>query len=164
MIFTIQTCNYIQGHFHLASFHTCHGYAEINGARDSPADSSNATLADANHHKTQQKKRAKLTKLRSNFQTRQSWSNMNQDSLTALSISRLKCVKHILVYCLAVIWENLWHGCHVENRRAKTKHRSTRSMLPTCQVYRRNPLRSLPCNITTFIHNTAVPTFSQKYY
>lgn len=38
------------------SFQTCHGNARIYGAWDSPADGSNATLMDANHSITQQKK------------------------------------------------------------------------------------------------------------
>lgn len=56
-----------------------------------------------------------LTKLRSKCQTR-CWSNMDQDSVTALSISCLRCCqKHILVCCLAVIWENLWHNRNLGN-------------------------------------------------
>lgn len=38
-------------------FHTCHGNARIDGARDSPADRGNATLMGANRHKTQQKRK-----------------------------------------------------------------------------------------------------------
>ena len=45
----------------LATFHTCHGYAGIDGARDSPADGSNATLRDATAIKTQQKKKMEQT-------------------------------------------------------------------------------------------------------
>ena len=57
-----------------------------------------------------------LMKLRSNYQTRQCWSNMGHESVTALPISCLKFFqKHILVYYFAVIWETLWPGCHVEN-------------------------------------------------
>ena len=41
--------------FRLAPFYTYHGNAGIDGARDSPAYGCNATLTDANHHKTQQK-------------------------------------------------------------------------------------------------------------
>ena len=61
--------------------------------------------------------RSRLAKLRSNCQTRQCWSNMDQDSATAFPISHVKCFqKHVLVYCLAVIWESLWRGHHAENR------------------------------------------------
>lgn len=64
-----------------------------------------------------------LTKLRSKCQTR-CWSNMDQDSVTALSISCLRCCqKHILVCCLAVIWENLWHNRNLGNGRRG--HRGT---------------------------------------
>lgn len=39
----------------------------------------------------------------------QSWSDMNQDYVTAFPIYFLKCFqKHISVYCLAVIWQTLW--------------------------------------------------------
>ncbi len=42
------------------------------------------------------------TKIRSNCQTRQCWSNVKQDSVIALPVSHLKCFqKHILLYCLA---------------------------------------------------------------
>ena len=67
VIFTIHTCSNIR----LAPFHTCHGIAGIDEARDSPTEGGNATFTDANHHKTQQKKRAEFTKFRSNFQTSQ---------------------------------------------------------------------------------------------
>ena len=43
--------------FHLAPFHTCHGNARIDGARDSPADGGHTTLMDAKCHETQQKKK-----------------------------------------------------------------------------------------------------------
>ena len=40
-----------------------------------------------------------------------------------MTISRLECFqKHLVVYCLAVKWESLWPGRHVENSQAKTKH------------------------------------------
>ena len=53
--------------------------------------------------------------LRSNGQTRQHWSNMNQYYVTVMPISRLKCFQnHLVVYCLAVKWESLWPGIHVE--------------------------------------------------
>lgn len=56
-IFTIHTCSYIQEHFSLAPFNTCHTNGGIDGARDSPAGGDNATLMDANCHKNQQKKK-----------------------------------------------------------------------------------------------------------
>ena len=63
-------------------------------------------------------------KLRSNGQTRQRWSNMNQYSVTVMPISLLKCFqKHLVVYCLAVKWESLWPGSHVEISWGNTKHR-----------------------------------------
>ena len=34
VIFTIHSCSHIQEHFHLAPFHTCHGNAGIDGARE----------------------------------------------------------------------------------------------------------------------------------
>ena len=65
----------------------------------------------------------------SNYQTRQRWSNVNQDSVTALPILHVKYFqKHTLVYCLAVTLKCLWPGRHVENGRAKLKHR------PTCST------------------------------
>ena len=61
---------------------------------------------------------------RSNGQTRQRWSNMNQYSVTVMPISLLKCLqKHLVVYCLAVKLESLWPGSHVEISWGKTKHR-----------------------------------------
>lgn len=57
VIFTIHTCNYIEEHFRLVPFHTCHGDARLDWASDSPADGGNATLLDANRLKTQQKKK-----------------------------------------------------------------------------------------------------------
>ena len=63
-------------------------------------------------------------KLGSNGQTRQRWSNMNQYSVTVMPISRLKCFqKHLVMYCLAVKWESLWPGSHVEISWGNTKHR-----------------------------------------
>ena len=62
--------------------------------------------------------------LRSNGQTRQRWSNINQYSVTVMPISHLKCFqKHLVVYCLAVKWESLWPGSHVEISWGNTKHR-----------------------------------------
>ena len=62
--------------------------------------------------------------LRSNGQTRQRWSNMNQYSVTVMPISLLKCFQnHLVVYCLAVKWERLWPGSHVEISWGNTKHR-----------------------------------------
>ena len=63
-------------------------------------------------------------KPRSNGQTRQRWSNMNQYSVTVMPISHLKCFqKHLIVYCLAVKWESLSPGRHVEISWGNTKHR-----------------------------------------
>ena len=78
-----------------------------------------------------QRRQLSITReLRSNDQTRQRWSNMNQYSVTVMPISRLKCFQnHLVVYCLAVKWESLlrlvggaWyfldgsqHGCRVTN-------------------------------------------------
>ena len=62
--------------------------------------------------------------LQSNGQTRQRWSNMNEYSVTVMPISRIKCFqKHLVVYCLAVKWESLWPGSHVEISWGNTKHR-----------------------------------------
>ena len=44
----------------------------------------------------------KLTKLRSNCTTRQRWPDMNQDSVTALPISRIKCFQKQSDWLLAV--------------------------------------------------------------
>ena len=61
---------------------------------------------------------------RPNSQTRQRWSNMNQYSVTVMSISLLKCFqKHLVVYCLAVKGKSLWPGSHVEISWRNTKHR-----------------------------------------
>lgn len=46
--FYMSNSHSIQEHFHLATFHTCHGSAEIDEAGDRPADGVNATLVDAN--------------------------------------------------------------------------------------------------------------------
>ena len=120
-----------------------------------------------------------FTKLRSNCQTRQCWSNMNQDSITALSISRLKCFqKHILVYCLVVIWERFWPGCNLKTDEPKPSTAQLAVHHPhvkSCDWFAHstwkhlssdgcNPLRACPCNVTAFIHNTAVPAFSLKCY
>ena len=41
-----------------------------------------------------------------------------------MPISLLKCFqKHLVVYCLAVKWESLWPGSHVEISWGNTKHR-----------------------------------------
>ena len=52
------------------------------------------------------------------------WLNMNQYSVTVMPISHLKCFqKHLVVYRLAVKWERLWPGSHVEVSWGNTKHR-----------------------------------------
>lgn len=58
VIFTVYTCSYIQERFRLCPFtHAMVGNAVVDGAKDSPVGGDNATLMDANHHKTQQKKK-----------------------------------------------------------------------------------------------------------
>lgn len=64
----------------------------------------------------------RITKLGSDCQTGQCWSNIAQDSVAALLISHLKCQKHTLVRCLAVNPFETWPPCW--NR----KHLPTRSM------------------------------------
>ena len=51
----------------------------------------------------------KLTKLKSNFKSRQCWSDMNPD-ITPLSVS---ASEHISVNTSAVNWDCLWPGSHV---------------------------------------------------
>lgn len=78
-------------------------------------------------HKEYRSRMAHNMNLTSNCQTRQSWSNMNEDSVPAFLISSLKCVqKHILVCCLAGIWE-----CDLETGRTKNKRHPNYSMTPT---------------------------------
>ena len=54
----------------------------------------------------------------SNCKTRQYWSDMNQDSVTASSAS----ASNILVTVLAVIWDCLWSGSHVFPASKQTQH------------------------------------------
>ena len=57
------------------------------------------------------------SELRPNYQTSQSWSKLNQDSVNALHISRLKCCQKYNLPCsLVVKCDRLWPGRHVEFR------------------------------------------------
>ncbi len=81
--------------------------------------------------------RSGLAKVRSNCQTRPCWSNMKQDSVTALPFSHLKCFqKYIFVYFLPEKLESLWLVHHLEKIWAKIKHQQlTRAWgVPLCRV------------------------------
>ncbi len=70
-------------------------------------------------NEVRQTQRGGLMKIRSNCQTRQCWSNMKQDSVTALPVSHFKCYFNAL---LPETWESLWPLHHLENIWAKIKH------------------------------------------